>query len=430
MCEVATKNQHVVYRCHQKETQAKDEILNDENHVLKEPKEDVILSLKTQGHRPSTLRKRRLRRVVRCRDMSEMAKEDNPHVVYRCHRKDTLTKDDETFKKEGHVPKEITEDFMKSKNTTRCPNVGLMLAHRLRRWSNINPTLGQHIMSSGKRQGHPPSTSCKSRLRRVVRGGDMSEMAEKNPHVVYRCPKEGTKTKEDKVFNEEGHVSKEATEDAKLSLKRQCYRPSKSCRRRLRRVVRGGALSEMAENNPHVVYRCHQKDIHTKGDMLNKESHFSKTATECNMTLEGGGDIAHKFTGDAIVSLTGECHHPTKDKGGDILPLKGGSDFPYTVAGGRILKKQSSFTQELGGHVITTSIERRNSSIRHVSFNNEVQVIEFDKQEEVDTRTCVMIYRKEIERGDSEAREPSTASIDYSPSDRHYLNISCLLGVV
>ena len=30
---------------------------------------------------------------------------------------------------------------------TRCsPNIGLMLARRLRRWSNINPTLGKHLV--------------------------------------------------------------------------------------------------------------------------------------------------------------------------------------------------------------------------------------------------------------------------------------------
>ena len=30
-------------------------------------------------------------------------------------------------------------------NTRRCTNVGLMLAHRLRRWLNINPTLVQRL---------------------------------------------------------------------------------------------------------------------------------------------------------------------------------------------------------------------------------------------------------------------------------------------
>ena len=28
----------------------------------------------------------------------------------------------------------------------RCPNVGLLLAHRLRRWTNSEPTLGQLLM--------------------------------------------------------------------------------------------------------------------------------------------------------------------------------------------------------------------------------------------------------------------------------------------
>ena len=32
---------------------------------------------------------------------------------------------------------------------SRCPNVGLMLAHRLRRWPNIRPTLGQHLVFAG-----------------------------------------------------------------------------------------------------------------------------------------------------------------------------------------------------------------------------------------------------------------------------------------
>ena len=114
------------------------------------------------------------------------------------------------------------------------------------------------------------------------------------------------------------------------------------------------------------------------------------------------------------------------------MTLKGESDFPHIVAGGGILKKQSSFRQELGGHVIITSIEHHKSSSRRVSFNNEVQVIEFDKHEVFDTRTCVMIYRKKIERGDLEAREPSITSIDcVGPTlNRHFLNVSCLLGLL
>ena len=31
-------------------------------------------------------------------------------------------------------------------NTTHRPNVGPMLAHRLRRWANIGPTLGQRLV--------------------------------------------------------------------------------------------------------------------------------------------------------------------------------------------------------------------------------------------------------------------------------------------
>ena len=34
-------------------------------------------------------------------------------------------------------------------NTKRWPNVGLMLAHRLRRWPNLSPTLGQRVVLAG-----------------------------------------------------------------------------------------------------------------------------------------------------------------------------------------------------------------------------------------------------------------------------------------
>ena len=34
-------------------------------------------------------------------------------------------------------------------DTTRWPNAGLMLAHRLRRWANINPALGQRVVFAG-----------------------------------------------------------------------------------------------------------------------------------------------------------------------------------------------------------------------------------------------------------------------------------------
>ena len=34
-------------------------------------------------------------------------------------------------------------------NTRRSPNVGLMLGHRLRRWSNITPTLGERLVFAG-----------------------------------------------------------------------------------------------------------------------------------------------------------------------------------------------------------------------------------------------------------------------------------------
>ena len=33
--------------------------------------------------------------------------------------------------------------------TTRLSNVGLMLAHRLRRWANISPTLDQRVIFAG-----------------------------------------------------------------------------------------------------------------------------------------------------------------------------------------------------------------------------------------------------------------------------------------
>ena len=34
-------------------------------------------------------------------------------------------------------------------NTRHCPNVGSILGHRLRRWSNIEPTLGQFLIFAG-----------------------------------------------------------------------------------------------------------------------------------------------------------------------------------------------------------------------------------------------------------------------------------------
>ena len=32
---------------------------------------------------------------------------------------------------------------------TRWPDAGLMLAHRLRRWANIRPSSGQHVVFTG-----------------------------------------------------------------------------------------------------------------------------------------------------------------------------------------------------------------------------------------------------------------------------------------
>ena len=34
-------------------------------------------------------------------------------------------------------------------NTKRSPNVGTMLAHRLRHWPNIVPTLGERLVFAG-----------------------------------------------------------------------------------------------------------------------------------------------------------------------------------------------------------------------------------------------------------------------------------------
>ena len=39
--------------------------------------------------------------------------------------------------------------YMYLANTTRWPSVGLMLAHRLRRWPNIKPALGQRLVFAG-----------------------------------------------------------------------------------------------------------------------------------------------------------------------------------------------------------------------------------------------------------------------------------------
>ena len=36
-------------------------------------------------------------------------------------------------------------------NTRRQPNVSLVMCHRLRRWLNTNPTLGQHLVFAGTR---------------------------------------------------------------------------------------------------------------------------------------------------------------------------------------------------------------------------------------------------------------------------------------
>ena len=35
-------------------------------------------------------------------------------------------------------------------NTSHWPNVGLMLVQRRRRWTNINPTLGQYLVFAGR----------------------------------------------------------------------------------------------------------------------------------------------------------------------------------------------------------------------------------------------------------------------------------------
>ena len=36
-----------------------------------------------------------------------------------------------------------------SANTTRSPNAGLMLAHRLRRWTSISPALSERVVIAG-----------------------------------------------------------------------------------------------------------------------------------------------------------------------------------------------------------------------------------------------------------------------------------------
>ena len=40
-------------------------------------------------------------------------------------------------------------------NMRRYPNVGLLLAHRLRRWPNSKPTLGQRLMFGGRYRTRP-----------------------------------------------------------------------------------------------------------------------------------------------------------------------------------------------------------------------------------------------------------------------------------
>ena len=49
-------------------------------------------------------------------------------------------------------------------STRHCPNVVLMLAHRLRRWTNFTPTLGQCLVFAGtgrpQRTGAPSQMSC------------------------------------------------------------------------------------------------------------------------------------------------------------------------------------------------------------------------------------------------------------------------------
>ena len=44
----------------------------------------------------------------------------------------------------------ISIHICREADTSRSPNVGLMLAQRLRRWANINPTLGQRLVFSGE----------------------------------------------------------------------------------------------------------------------------------------------------------------------------------------------------------------------------------------------------------------------------------------
>ena len=52
-------------------------------------------------------------------------------------------------------------------NTRRWPNVGLLLGHRLRRWRNIKPALGQHRVFTGLCHSQAPSSSDRSTVKLV-----------------------------------------------------------------------------------------------------------------------------------------------------------------------------------------------------------------------------------------------------------------------
>ena len=81
-------------------------------------------------------------------------------------------------------------------NTKRWPNVGLMLVQRLRRWANINPTLGERLVSASLHicMLMRPETSHMEALitaqrRRWVIAGTTSTMLARYCADVYRFPR-------------------------------------------------------------------------------------------------------------------------------------------------------------------------------------------------------------------------------------------------
>ena len=67
-------------------------------------------------------------------------------------------------------------------NMRRWPNFGLLLAHRLRRWSNSKPTLGQRLMFAG----YTVSISHERRLSCSAGGmSDLKKSYEKSSRYLY-----------------------------------------------------------------------------------------------------------------------------------------------------------------------------------------------------------------------------------------------------